>query len=241
MSVETWDSIADWYAEHLRAGSAMHEFARDVLLAALPVDLRGRRVLDVGCGEGIITRALAGRGAEAVGIDPAERLIAHALASEDKSATGARYAVDDGCTLSTIADGSADWVTAGLSLNNVPDLAAAADAVARVLVPGGRLAFTIPHPCFEAPHASWTGTADGSTRRTVGDYLNEGFWRSANPQGVRRVGNQHRTLSTCLMTLIGRGFAIEVVAEPVPDSRVTAEQPRRAGLPPFLLVVACRA
>jgi 2-polyprenyl-3-methyl-5-hydroxy-6-metoxy-1,4-benzoquinol methylase len=67
---ETWDTIADWYADRLSAGSPMHGFARDALLAALPQDLTGVRVTDLGCGEGIITRAVAARGATAVGVDP---------------------------------------------------------------------------------------------------------------------------------------------------------------------------
>ena len=234
MSDETWDSIADWYAEKLRAGSPLHDFARDLLLDALPGDLSGRRVLDVGCGEGIITRAVAARGAEAHGIDPSERLIEHARAAEQAKPVGARYAVDDGRTLATIPDDSMDWVTAGLAFNNVPDLPAAFGAARRVLVPGGGLAFTVPHPCFEAPRAAWT--AEG--QRLVGDYLDEGFWRSANATGVRRAGNQHRTIASYAMGLVMCGFTIDLVAEPAPNARILAEQPRRVGLPPFLLVAA---
>lgn len=233
---DSWNSTADWYAERLRTGSPMNDFARDLLLDALPAQLDGQRILDLGCGEGSVTRALAGRGASVVGIDPAPRMIDHARSAEDTHPTGARYAVDDGCVLATVDTGSVDRVTAGLSLNNVPDLAAALDAVHRVLVPGGQLVFTVPHPCFEAPHATWTESADGVSRRVVGDYLDEGFWRSANPNGARRAGNQHRTLATWVGGLVGRGFVIEAAAEPAPSPAVTARQPHRAGLPPFLLV-----
>ncbi|SMQ17248.1 Methyltransferase domain-containing protein [Streptomyces sp. Ag82_O1-12] len=235
---ETWDTIAVWYAEQLRAGSAMHEFSRDILLDCLPKTLAGQQVLDLGCGEGIITRALAARGARALGIDPFPRMIEQAQAATKNGPPGARYAVDDGCTLATVATGSVDWVTAGLSLNNVPELSAALTAVRRVLVPGGRLVFTIPHPCFDAPHATWTAAAQGRPRRVVGDYHVEGFWRSDNSQGVRRAGNQHRMLSTYLTTLVGHGFLIEATAEPTPSAQVAAEQPQRAGLPPFFLVRA---
>ncbi|WP_392839709.1 class I SAM-dependent methyltransferase [Streptomyces sp. LN500] len=238
---ETWDTIADWYAERLRTGSAMHEFSRDILLDCLPETLTGQRILDLGCGEGIITRALAARGAWALGIDPFPRMIEQAQAAPKNGPPGAHYAVDDGCTLATVATGSVHWVTAALSLNNVPDLSAALTAVRRVLVPGGGLAFTIAHPCFEAPHATWTDRAQGRPRRVVGDYHAEGFWRSDNPQGVRRAGNQHRMLSTYLNALGGHGFLLEATAEPSPSSRVAAEQPQRAGLPPFFLVRASRS
>jgi hypothetical protein len=107
-----------------------------------------------------------------------------------------------------------------------------------VLVPGGRLVFTIPHPCFEAPHAGWIDGPGRVRRRVVGDYLAAGFWRSANPSGVRRAGNHHRTLSAYLMVLVEHGFVIELVAEPPPDRRLAERQPRRVGLPPFLVVRA---
>jgi len=79
---ETWDSIADWYAVLVRGGSAMHEFSRDILLSVLPPTLTGGHVLDVGCGEGILTRAIAVRGATVVGLDPTLRLITHAQSAE---------------------------------------------------------------------------------------------------------------------------------------------------------------
>lgn len=79
---ESWDSIAEWYAALVRGGSPMHRFARDILLSALPLTLTGMDVLDVGCGEGSITRALASRGADALGIDPTGVLIEHARDAE---------------------------------------------------------------------------------------------------------------------------------------------------------------
>lgn len=179
---------------------------------------------------------MAGRGASVLGIDPSPRMIGHARDAERRRPSGAVFSVDDGCTLATVATGSVDWVTAGLSLNNVPDLDAALTAVRRALTSEGSLVFTIPHPCFEAPRATWTETEDGAAHRVVGDYLTEGFWRSANPEGARRAGNQHRTLSTYLTALVGHGFRIEAVHEPAPDARLATAQPQRAGLPPFMVL-----
>jgi SAM-dependent methyltransferase len=228
---DSWDSIADWYAARISAGSPMHEFARDALLDCLPPNLTGQRVVDVGCGEGLLTRAVAARGASAFGIDKSARMISLA---RDQAGSGTGYAVDDGCTLATIADSSADWVIAGLSLNNVPDLPAGLASIHRILVPGGRLAFSIPHPCFEAPCSTWTESGN----RVVGSYAAEGFWRSPNPQGVRRAGNEHRMLSTYISALVSQGFTIEALREPLPDAKVAASQPKRATLPPFLIVLS---
>lgn len=233
----TWDSIADWYTALVRDGSPMHQFARDILLASLPNNLTSLQILDIGCGEGLITRALAARGAAAVGIDPTPALIDHARSAEQDHPFGSRYRIDDATTLRTVDDASMDWATAGLSLNNVADLDAAMAAIRRALNPAGHLAFTVPHPCFDAP-GSAAVTIEGTVRRVAGDYLDEGFWRSSAPHSVRRAGNYHRTVSTYVNALGSNGFRITAMAEPAPSEVVRASNPHRIGLPPFLLICA---
>lgn len=237
---DTWDSIADWYTELVRHGSPMHQFARDILLAALPDNLTGLQILDIGCGEGLITRALAARGANALGIDPTRTLIDHACSAEQDHPAGSRYRIDDATTLSTVDDASIDWATAGLSLNNVADLDAAMAAIRRALKPAGQLAFTVPHPCFDAPGSTGV-TIEGTVRRVVGDYLDEGFWRSTAVHSVRRAGNYHRTISTYVNALSSNGFRITKLGEPDPNESVRESNPHRAGLPPFLLIRAISA
>jgi hypothetical protein len=106
-----------------------------------------------------------------------------------------------------------------------------------VLRPGGFLAFTVPHPCFDAPATETISTSNG-LRRVAGDYFAEGLWRSTSPHSVRRAGNYHRTLSTYLNTVLGHGFTLRSCDEPAPTAAVRAEVPHRLGLPPFLLVSA---
>lgn len=234
---DDWDGIADWYAELVRGGSAMHRFSRDILLNGLSDNLSGLDVLDVGCGEGIVSRALAAAGARTVGVDPTRTLLAHAEAAERVHPAGVVYRVDDGTTLGTVSDDSMDGVTAALSLNNIADLDAAVGSVRRVLRPGGFLAFTVPHPCFDAPATETISTPNG-LRRVAGDYFAEGLWRSTNPHSVRRAGNYHRTMSTYLNTVLDHGFTLRSCDEPAPTDAVRAEVPHRLGLPPFLLVNA---
>jgi SAM-dependent methyltransferase len=211
-----------------------------ILLNALPDKVFGFDVLDIGCGEGIVSRALAAAGARAVGIDPTRTLIAHAEAAERAHRAGVVYRVDDGTTLRTVPDSSTDGVTAALSLNNMADLDAALGSVRRVLRPGGFLAFTVPHPCFEAPATETISTPSG-LRRVAGDYFAEGLWRSAHPHSVGRAGNYHRTISTYIAAVLDHGFVLQRCDEPDPTDTVRAEAPHRLGLPPFLLVSATLA
>ena len=80
---ETWDSIADWYAVLVRGGSAMTSSPATSCRPCFHQRATWRvDVLDVGCGEGILTRAIAVRGATVVGLDPTLRLITHAQSAE---------------------------------------------------------------------------------------------------------------------------------------------------------------
>jgi hypothetical protein len=60
-----WADIADWYDGVVRSGRTPHGLATRTLLE-LAGDVTGRRVLDVACGQGIATRALAQTGAASV-------------------------------------------------------------------------------------------------------------------------------------------------------------------------------
>jgi 2-polyprenyl-3-methyl-5-hydroxy-6-metoxy-1,4-benzoquinol methylase len=65
----SWSNIATWYDALLRAGSGPHETATACLRGLVP-RLTGAEVLDLACGQGLATRALAGAGAQrVVGVD----------------------------------------------------------------------------------------------------------------------------------------------------------------------------
>lgn len=225
----TWSEIAGWYDELLEGGSGPHETAVATLLGLVP-PLAGLTVLDIACGTGIATRALVAGGAVATGTDASSAMIDLARSHGG----GVAYVVDDAQTLSTFADASIDGVTCQLGLMDIPDLGAVLAAVQRVLRPGGWFAFVIGHPCFLAPGAHPTTGPDGRPAVLVPEYLDERFWRSTNPNGVRRAGSHHRTVGTYLNALVAAGFALEEVVEPRASERLAAQQPVYASVPIFL-------
>jgi SAM-dependent methyltransferase len=103
------------------------------------------RALDVGCGEGRLTRALSARGYDVCGVDIAAQLIEVAQARDP----GGDYRVADAERL-PFDEGAFDLVVAFNVLMSVERPAHAVAEAARVLVHGGRLCASIVHPLASA-------------------------------------------------------------------------------------------
>jgi ubiquinone/menaquinone biosynthesis C-methylase UbiE len=237
----TWSSIAGWYDQLLVDGSGPHELAIRTTLDLLP-EPTGADILDIACGQGLATRAIATPGvASVVGTDLTAAMLERARAYEADEPLGITYRVDDAQTLATVADSSVDIATCQLGLMDIPDLQATLAAVHRVLRPGGEFVFVIGHPAFLAPNASTMPDNRGRSGRYINEYFDERFWRSPNPNGVRRVGNHHRTLSTYLNSLIVHGFTIERTAEPRASDLLAEQQPVYRQVPIFFAARARRS
>jgi len=119
---------------------------QDVMAELVP--LEGAQVLDIGCGNGRITRLIAACGARVIGIDPGRSQIDTARGSEPLN--GERYVMGTAENL-PLSDASADVVFFFNSLHHVPERAmdAALDEAHRALKPQGWL--FIAEPLAEGP------------------------------------------------------------------------------------------
>ncbi len=194
--------------------------------------LEGTEVLDIACGQGLATRARAGA-RHVVGVDSSEEMVELARRHGPGQNSAVSYVLDDAEILASLDDASFDGSTCQLGLMDIPDLRAAMRAVHRVLKPGGWFVFVIGHPCFLVPGASAVMDSDRRPRVSVNGYFDERFWRSPNPNGLRRAGNHHRMLSTYLNALTQSGFAVDVVEEPEASSLLAERQPLYQEVPIF--------
>jgi 2-polyprenyl-3-methyl-5-hydroxy-6-metoxy-1,4-benzoquinol methylase len=111
-------------------------------------DVRGRRVLDAGCGNGYLSRMLAQRGAQVTGVEPGQAMLDFAVEAEGEQPLGIRYVPADLCNLPDLG-GPFDAVVASMVLQAIPDWSGAMRACVTALAPGGLFVFTLNHPCFE--------------------------------------------------------------------------------------------
>ena len=98
----------------------------------------GSRVLDMCCGHGVVTAALVARGAEATGLDFSTAMIEMA-----REAVPQATFVEGDAMAMDFEDACFDAVTIGFGVPHFPDPAQGLTEAARVLKPGGRLAFSI--------------------------------------------------------------------------------------------------
>jgi len=103
------------------------------------VDLRSARVLDVGCGGGILSEALARAGANVIGIDLAPRVLDVARLHLHESGQHVDYREISAEALAAEMPAVFDAVTCMEMLEHVPDPGSVIEACAMLLRPGGRL------------------------------------------------------------------------------------------------------
>lgn len=150
----SWEKSADWYDRII--GERGSELYREVVIPRA-LDLlqpqRGERILDIGCGQGVFSRAISdGSGALVTGIDASRTLIQKARTYQGR--TPIRYFDRDAADLGGLGD--FDAASAILCLQNLEHLDKVCSAAAAVLKPGGRMLWVLNHPAFRIPRqSSW--------------------------------------------------------------------------------------
>jgi SAM-dependent methyltransferase len=210
-----------------------------VLRTMLP-DVRGLRVVDLGCGFGWFCRWVREAGAANVlGLDVSAKMLERARSETSDAAIS--YAQADLAALE-LGKGRFDLAYSSLALHYIEDVGRLMAQVHAALVPGGHFVFSTEHPIFMAPRrAGWLIDAEGRHTWPVDSYLAEGpritEWFTPG------VVKHHRTLGTTLNHLVTAGFTIARVEEFGPTDEQIAADPTLAKeleRPMFLLVAAHR-
>lgn len=159
-----WEETGALALLRMALNPARFGYFRHVLTERLRLDPRGLRVLDVGCGGGLLAEEFARLGCRVTGIDPSEPSIATARAHASEAGLAIAYQVGVGERL-PFADASFDLVLCCDVLEHVSDVDSVIAQAARVLAPGGVYCFeTINRTLFSKLTAvkllqEWRATA----------------------------------------------------------------------------------
>jgi ubiquinone/menaquinone biosynthesis C-methylase UbiE len=234
---QAWESEAQRWATWARkpGHDSYWQFHRDQFFTLLPE--AGMLTVDVGCGEGRLSRDLKLLGHKVIGIDVSATLIRLAREEDPK---GKYFHAPASCM--PLEDACADLAIAFMSLQDVDDLEPSVLEIARVLQKGGRACLAIVHPINSA--GKFASEEADSEFIIKGSYLDE--YRYSD--WFERAGlemtfySQHRSLERYSRALEQAGMVIEAVREHrVPDHAAGKPAARRwQRLPLFMHIRALK-
>jgi len=235
--MKDWEELADWYdRKQGDSGDFWHRTIIDPTVLRVLGDCKHKRVLDLGCGNGYLSRRLARDGAKVTAIDVSDRMILNAKAHDPKNLLGIEYVRSDATSLETIPSAEFDIVMANMSLMDIEDVASAIKEVSRVLKDGGRFVASICHPCFDVmTHSGWlaedvSGGPQTIHRKVRGyrkAFVQEVPWNLGDR--IMRTRSFHRPLNWYVRTLSSHGLMISSLEEPEPTNEYYEEKRRNPG------------
>lgn len=223
---DAWDAeTANWVRWARAPGHDSYwRFHREAFLSLVPAS--GGLTLDVGCGEGRVTRDLRAMGQRVIGVDPSASMIAAARAADP----GGEYIEADAANL-PLEDGAAELVTAFMSLMDMDDMPAVVRELGRVVAPGGRLVAAVLHPLNTA------GAFQDDGRFRIDTYFERRYLTGTFERDglVMTFHARHLILEDYSRALEPAGFVFERFREIYED-----EGEKWSGVPLFLDFVAVR-
>jgi SAM-dependent methyltransferase len=216
-SSRSWDPVAEWYTGWVGANGSNHH--RQLAIPAL-LDLlrprRGERILDLGCGPGVLATHIARAGAHYTGIDASPRLLAFARRHHEAHGEFILGDVTRPRTLASVRGGAFDAVTFLLSIQDIEPLESALDSAAQALRAGGRAVLLMTHPCFRIPRQSgWGWDAGRRLRfRRVDRYLTPlDVPMKGYDAGGGATRSYHRPLEAYVNGLAAHGLLVDRIVE----------------------------
>jgi 2-polyprenyl-3-methyl-5-hydroxy-6-metoxy-1,4-benzoquinol methylase len=230
---EQWNEAAESWVKFVRSGKNYYsEYLNGPALNRMIGDAEGKKVLDMGCGEGYCSRSFAKTGAEVTGIDLSEALIKAAVEEEERNPLGVKYFAADAANLNMLESESFDVVFCYMALLDIRNYEGAISEASRVLKTGGRFVVLIEHPCFTTSRVldgkvvgGWETRVrdDGSKEYSyywIYDYLRRHSytveWKHDRLTSSFVTTGFHRPLSDYVNALTKHGFAITGLDEPQP-------------------------
>jgi ubiquinone/menaquinone biosynthesis C-methylase UbiE len=241
----SWEKSADWYDRILgERGSELYQAVVIPNALAMLAPQNGERILDLGCGQGVFSRAISASGAQVTGVDAAPTLIEKARTY--RSRTPIRYFDRDAANLAGI--GEFDAASAILCLQNMEHLEKVCASVARVLKPGARMLWVLNHPAFRIPkQTSWEFAKDHSAQyRRVDAYsstLSIPILMHPGKANSESTTSFHRSLESLSQAGFAAGMTLTGLSEwhshkeSQPGPRARAENHARKEFPLFLAML----
>lgn len=168
-------------------------------------NIKGKKILEIGCGGAQCGIAMAKKGAKVIGIDISEKQLEFAKKLAQRNKVRIKFYLGDIKNLKQIKSESQDIVFSAWALHYVDNLTKCFKEVYRVLRKGGLFIFSLDHPFFR------------TAIKTKESYFKTGEYTEVFSDKSKKFVAYTHTVSELFNTLVGEGFIVKKIVEP--DSR----------------------
>lgn len=238
--------VKDWWEATASAFQIDRDLATEVNWTTYePTDVRvfknikNADVVELGCGGGQGTVALAKRGAKVTGVDISRKQLQHAQQLADRHGVSVEFIQADIHQLECLVDDAYDIALNTYVFQWIADPETVFKHTFRILRSGGKFAFAMPHPFYRV--------FEGDDNKPDRSYFSTGRRKLRDSNNKKKDGEPityHHTITELLNGLITAGFVIDWIQEPgcVDPSKYGKDskegfQPPLAGIVPLTLII----
>ncbi|MCE7734184.1 MAG: methyltransferase domain-containing protein [Candidatus Heimdallarchaeota archaeon] len=228
--VNHYDAIAEEVSEGYIKSAMLLEIIYPAIISEVG-DLKGKTILDFGCGPGGLTRQLA-IAKQVVGLDPSN-MIDIAIEKEQEKSLGIIYHKSDLPKIKNQYLHKFDVIVSNAVLTEISDLPKVLRDLSDVMKQDGTIIFTVRHPSLRPPGAFSSMTIPTDSERnedlimTRKNYFAEGPYKlSVKDHVLDGAITHHYTISTYINTLTQLGYIIVKLFEPKPSYDLIKTNPK---------------
>lgn len=229
--IEDWNRNAASYTQFAGPDDFINRQFKRELWQSLG-DVRGVRILDLGCGAGWLSQQLHEAGAEVLGIDGSSELLQAARTCYPDI----EFLQHDLSLGFPPLGRTFERIVANMVLMDIPDLTLLMQSIREALRPGSKFIFTMQHPCFF--YMKSQRDEEGRMFRKVTGYLQPEVWRM---EGFGGHNHYHRSLTSYFAHLRENRLAVTRLYEPEPivqSEKTEEELAFHRSIPVFILIEA---
>ncbi len=210
--IRAWDQFADDYQRKAQVGTDAAHYGPDVPTERdlrLLGELKGKKVLELGCGAAQCSIAFARAGATAIGIDASAAQLEHGRRLIEQAEVKVELRHGDMADLAFLRADSIDVAFSSFAFQYVEDLNRVFRQVHRVLRVGAPLVFSLPHPGYFV-----LDEGSGVPPRLERSYF-DGSPERYDWEGVSFTA-YHHTFADLYMGLARASYRVDLILEPEP-------------------------
>ncbi len=231
---EEWDDIAKYRFEQIKNGKDIsYKYILIPSIIKLLKDCNRKKIIDIGCGQGFLTKLLAKNSNEIVGIDISGNNIILAKRNCNNISNITLINSDIESYFKEARKNKFSTVIANMFLMTVQNLDKIIDEIASIIKPSGHFIFTITHPFFWSYYWQYNNKDWFNYKEEI---IIEADFRISKEYLDKTTTHVHRSLEKYVNCLFKSGFLIEKILEPFPIKKLAEKYPHKWEYPRFMAI-----